>query len=638
MSATKGKRDIFSDIRNYIGVVLCCFLTCFVIYVIVIGQFAAIVQRSIFLMCCVIAVYCFKPFNRRWEKGNSIALKWLGRLLDVFFSGILIYAITYILQNYSVIASMREGMPNRADLVCYSLGTLAILEAVRRTHGLVLLSVILVMFVYLFLGHNLPGILNHQPLSFSDIIEMSFSLNGIFGVALATVTNTIAIFIIMGSVLLLTGMGDLFTDLSLMCTGRFIGGPAQASIIAATLYGSVNGSGPACVMSVGSFTIPLMIRSGYTPTYAGALCATASCVGQIMPPVMGVGAFLMAEITGIPYSRIVVFAIVPALLYSISLMLNARFEALRLGLFPLKKDQCSKFEWKLFPRIILLVVAISVLLWQILAGYAVNMAGFRTIIVLLIGSLLIKEIRPDFKKFVQMFINGGRDLLSLTVICAAIGILIGGLGITGLGFRFSQAIIIMAKSNLLLALALTAVCCIILGMGLPTAASYLIVVFVALPPLLKLGFPVLDTHMFVFYYAVLSAITPPVALNAYAAASIAKDSPFKIGFLAVRIGVVGFILPFLWITNPALIIGNAPIVITVSEFLISIILIMFLSAASSGYLYQKLNILERISLGIAAIILIFIPYKIIHIGGPVLLCLFILLYKKITTKMASFSG
>jgi TRAP transporter 4TM/12TM fusion protein len=494
----------------------------------------------------------------------------------------------------------------------------------------------LVMFAYLFLGHNLPGILNHQPLSFSDIIEMSFSLNGVFGIALATVTNTIAIFIIMGSVLLLTGMGDLFSDLSLICTGRFVGGPAQASIVAATLFGSINGSGPACVMSVGSFTIPLMIRSGYTPTYAGALCATASCVGQIMPPVMGIGAFLMAEITGIPYSKIMIFALVPALLYSLSLMINARFEALRLNLSPLKKDQCPKFEWKLFPRVILLAITISVLLWQILSGFAVNMSGFRTVIVLLVGSLLIKEIRPDFRKFVEMFISGGRDLLSLTIICAAIGIVIGGLGITGLGFRFSQAIIIMAKSNLLLALVMTAICCIILGMGLPTAASYLIVVFVALPSLTKLGFPVLDTHMFVFYYAVLSTITPPVALNAYAAASIAKSSPLEIGFVAMRLGMVGFILPFLWISSSALIIGNAPFTITLLEFIVSIFFVIFMSAANSGYLYQKLNIFERFTFGVAGIVLVFTPYRIVRVGGALLAILVLLLFKKRAVKKTNF--
>jgi TRAP transporter 4TM/12TM fusion protein len=622
------RNDIFSNLRKFSGTSLCVFLTCFTIYTIVAGQFAAQVQRGIFLLCSGVAVYCFNPFNPRWEKGDNLFLKWLGRGIDILFVGMLIYAVIYIVQNYFDIASMRAGWPNKADLVCYSLGTFAVIEGVRRTHGWMMLAVVLTILAYLFGGHHLPGILNHQILSYPEIIEMSFSMNGIFGIALATVANVIAIFIILGSVLLLTGLGDLFIDLSFICTGRFVGGPAQSAIIASTLFGSINGSGPANVMSTGSFTIPLMVRSGYSQTYAGAVSATASCVGQIMPPVMGVGAFLMAEITGVPYSRIIVVALVPALLYSLSLMFNVRFRALRKGILPLEKDQIQKFDIKWLPRIFILLATVSVLLWRIFTGSAPNMAGLQAIAVLLIGSLFVKEMRPDLRKIFAMLVDGGKGLLSLTIVCAAIGIVIGGLGITGLGVRFSQAIISIGSSNLLLALIMAAACCIVVGMGLPTAASYLMVVFIAAPALTKLGISVLNTHMFVFYYAVLSAITPPVALNAYAASGIAKSNPLSIGLESVRLGLVGFVLPFLWIYNPDIILGEADSILKATvNITFCVLFAFFMAAANSGFLKRKLNIIERIIIAIGSILLVF-PNMVLRLSGLATIIVMTFIFRK----------
>ena len=599
------EKDLFAKLRFWIGTLLCVFLTCFTVYTILLGQFTAQVQRGIFLLCAGVAVFCFKPFNPKWEDGDNNALKWLGRVIDIVVAGMMIYAVVYLLQNYFEITAEREGWPNEADLVCYTLGTISVLEGVRRTHGFMLLSVILVVVAYLFWGHFLPGMFYHQPLMFSEIIEMSFSMSGVFGVALTTVANVIAIFIVLGAVLLLTGTGDLFIDLAFMFTGRYVGGPAQSAVIASALFGSINGSGPANVMSTGSFTIPLMTRCGYSETFAGAVSATASCVGQIMPPVMGVGAFLMAEITGVPYSQIMIIAVVPALLYTISLMMNVRLQAFKQGLRPLADDELPKFHKGWVPRIIVLLATVTVLLWQIFNGAAPSMAGLQATGTLLVGSLLVKEMRPDFSKLWQMFVEGGKGLLSLTIVCAAIGIVIGGLSITGLGVRFSQAIISIGQSNLFLALLMAALCCVIVGMGLPTAASYLMVVFIAAPAITNLGLSVISTHLFIFYYAVLSAITPPVALNAYAASGIAKSSPLSIGFESVRIGLVGFMLPFMWIYNPDIILGDGRSLIASALGIIACLLAIYLlGAANIGYMRKSLNIPERVISALIGVMLI----------------------------------
>lgn len=627
--AEKVKRqDFFGKCRSLCATLLCAFLTCFTVYTIGWGQFAAQVQRGVFVLGAGLIVFLTKPFIPAWENGDHLIYKWVGRLIDLVFMAMLIYAILYIFQNYFEIASEREGWPNEADLICYALGSVCVLEAVRRTHGWMLLSVVLVVIAYLFWGHNLSGLFFHQPLTVEEILEMSFSMNGVFGIAVATVANVVSIFTILGAVLQVTGVGDLFIDLACICTGRFVGGPAQSAVIASALFGSINGSGPANVMSTGSFTIPLMVRSGYTETYAGAVSATASCVGQIMPPVMGVGAFLMAEITGTPYSKIMLVAVVPALLYTFSLLFNVRFQALHDGLRPLTREELPQFSegWK--ARCLVLVITASVLLWQIFQGIAPNMAGLQAVATLIAGAFLVRTMRPDLKKIWRMFVEGGRGLVGITIACASIGIVIGGLSITGLGVRFSQAILSVGANSLFLSLVMSALCCIVVGMGLPTAASYLMVVFIAAPAIVKLGLSPLATHLFVFYYAVLSAITPPVALNAYTASGIAKSDPLTIGLASVRIGFIGFLLPFLWIYNPDIILGESrSIFLAVENMSLCFLSIYVLAGANCGFFNRRLNIPERLVLIVAGVLLA-LPSILWNLGGLVVAALIWLFTKK----------
>ncbi len=592
----QGREHLLDTLLRITGLTLCAGVAAFTFYTIVMGQFTAQVQRGIFLLGCGVAVFCLKPFHRGWAASESSPLQWANRLINLLLIGLLTFAVVYLFCNYFEISEFREGLPNRWDLLCYGAGTLAVLDGVRRTDGWPLLSVVLLVLAYLFFGHLIPGFLGHHPLTYQEILEMSFGMNGVFGIALNVVVNVVYIFIIFGAIMRVTGAGELFIDLAFMLTGRFAGGPAQSAVVASAFFGSINGSGPANVVSTGSFTIPLMKRTGFSPEYAAAVEATASCVGQIMPPIMGVGAFIMSEITGIPYGKIMLAAVVPAILYSLSLMVNVRLQAGLKGISRIPEDEIPKFTRKLIPRIVVLLLAIGAILWRILSGQTPATAGLSGAVVLLVASFFVTEMRPTPKKLLKMLVEGGKDGLNLTISCAGIGIIIGGISATGLGIKFSQAIIGMGEAHLILALVMAAGCCLMIGMGLPTAASYLMVVFIAAPAITKLGLPLLTAHLFIFYYAVLSAITPPVALCAYAGAGIAGSDPFKTGILAIRLGAIGFLLPFLWIYNSELmLLGAAPwqALWVVGCCTLAVIA---LSAFNAGYLRRRLLAGDRLAI------------------------------------------
>jgi TRAP transporter 4TM/12TM fusion protein len=412
-------------------------------------------------------------------------------------------------------------------------------------------------------------------------------------VALNVMANVVYIFIIFGAILAVTGAGEIFIDLAYMLTGRYAGGPAQSAVVASAFFGSINGSGPANVVSTGSFTIPLMKRIGFKPEFAAGVEATASCVGQIMPPIMGVGAFIMSEITGIPYGKIMIAAVFPALLYSFSLIVNVRQQALKRGIERIPESEIPRFNKSLIGPIAVLALSIGVILYRILSGQTPATAGISGAVTLIAASFFVAALRPGFRKIIEMFVRGGRDGLNLTISCAGIGIIIGGISATGMGVKFSQAIIGVGETNLAAALIMAAICCLMIGMGLPTAASYLMVVFIAAPAITKLGLPLLTAHLFIFYYAVMSAITPPVALCAYAGAGIAQSDPLKTGITAVRLGTIGFVLPFLWVYNPELMFRGEGFFQTVWVLTACTVGVIFFASGNIGYLRRSLRPSER---------------------------------------------
>ncbi|MDG1424499.1 MAG: TRAP transporter fused permease subunit, partial [Paracoccaceae bacterium] len=398
-------------------------------------------------------------------------------------------------------------------------------------------------------------------------------------------------------------------------------GPAQCAIIASAMFGSINGSAPANVASTGILTIPMMRRAGYSGRFAGGVEATASCVGQIMPPVMGVGAFIMSDVTGIPYITIMFAAIIPALLYLFSLSITVSLEATRLDLNPLV-DETPKWDRKMISRASLLIIGFGSLLTMLFSGFPATFSGLMASGIILVLATILPDTRLNYQNWFTLVVDSGRDGLSVLLSCAAIGIVIAAITSTGLGIKLNQEITALGDQNLLAALVLAALCSIVLGMGLPTAASYLMVIFVAGPAIMELGVSKLSTHLFVFYYAVLSAITPPVALAIFAAAAIAKENPIRLALNALRLASVGFVLPIAWVYHPEIVIGadGTGLLDALTYVPLLLVAIVGLSAAHVGHLFRPLTMAERLGLAACAVAVLY-PGILINLAATAIILL-----------------
>lgn len=576
----------------------CAGLTLFIIWTTLGVRYPAQIMYGVALLLGLIATFALKPgpLAKRvpaLDQGLSAVLI----LLALVTSG-------YYLVEYDAIAAYREGLPNHWDMLCYGVGTLLVLEAARRVEGWTLVAITGGALLYLVWGHYLPGAIGHRKLWFDQVLEVSYSYQGIYGIALGAVVDVVLMFVILGAALRHTGAGDFFNFLALRLAKGRRSGAAQAAIIGSALFGSVNGSAPANVMSTGVLTIPMMKRAGYQPKFAGAVEAVASCSGQLMPPIMGVGAFIMAEVTGIPYPTIVLAAVIPAFLYLLALSAAVAFEAGRLNLAPEDTGK-EPFDTRRRSQGIVLVAGFAILIGLLLAGYSPTWCGMSAAAVVMVVAMLLPGTRLNVRGWTAVIIDGGRDGLAVLISCAAIGIVIGAVNVTGLGVTLNQAIVSLGEGNLLLALILAAFCSILLGMGLPTAASYLMVIFVAGPAILDLGVDKLQTHLFVFYYAVLSAITPPVALAVFAAAAITGAPTLSIAMSALRLSLVAFLLPFAWIYHPEInleAVSWASLPALMATVAMMILATVGISAANVGHYRRSLNPLERSVIAVAGVV------------------------------------
>lgn len=607
------KQDRYEGAARMLGLAACAAITIFLFVTIALGRYTNWIQFEIVLALVLVAVFMLRPGPL-----TTVAPR-ADLVVSLILAGIGVYDAWYMITNHTEIAAYRAGIPNSKDLFVFVSGTLVVLEAARRAEGWILFSIVLLAIAYLFAGPWLPGLLSHRGMDVWRVAELSYSLRGIFGVAFGSVVNIVLIFVVFGTALRITGAADFFEWVSSVLTRGRRSGAAQCSIIASALFGSINGSSTANVVANGPITINLMNRSGYSRAYAGAVEASSSVVGQIMPPVMGVGAFIMAEITGIPYTNIMLAGLVPSLLFLFSLSVAASLEASRLNLAPLDGDR-EPWSALRISQGIAVVGGFSVLLYLLLAGYSVDLAGLLATGTVIFLAVLLPPIRPSFSKLVVVVVEGGRNGIGVAASCAAIGIIIAAVTSTGLGVKLSQAILFVGDNNLLLALLLAGACSLILGMGLPTAASYLMVVFIAGPSLIELGLPKLAVHLFLFYFAVMSAITPPVALAVFAAAAIAQEPVTRIALVCLRLCIVAFILPFLWVYQPVLMLQEltaASLPYLILSLVTLVFAVVLLAAAQVGHFWGRLSLPERVGAAVAAII-IFIPHVELTIGGAVL--------------------
>lgn len=569
--------------------VLAALLALFHLYTAQFGILTGVRQRAVHLTLVLILTFMIKPANRKKQRTNMPPFYDFIFMLGALLSGGYMYIMDAAL-------SQRSGTIYTIDVVMGVILILLILEACRRLMGWALPIVSIVMVFYAFFGQYFPGLIAHPGYSLKRIIGYLFlGTEGVFGTALNMSSTVIAIFIIFGSFLKFTGTGDFVTDFSVAAFGRVRGGPAKVAVIASTLFGSLSGSAVANVVATGSFTIPLMKRVGYEPRFAGAVEAVASSGGQIMPPVMGATAFVICDVLGMPYVEVCLCALVPAILYYIAVFIQVDLRAVKLGLRGLPADQLPDWKpilkngWFSFLPIILLVILLNY--------WSASKVGFWVIVCSVLLSFIRKETRMTPKKFFSALVDSGKGMLEVGASCAISGIVVGVFGLTGLGLKFSNILVTIANGNMLVLLVMTAIACIILGMGMSTLPVYLILATLVAPALIKMGIPAIAAHLFIFYYGIIAAITPPVAIAAYAGASIAKEDPIKVGFTACRLGVGAYILPFMFAFGPALVLQGAPLEIAQS-IVTAIIGIGCLGMSFEGYVYGigSVNIVSRVLL------------------------------------------
>jgi TRAP transporter 4TM/12TM fusion protein len=432
-------------------------------------------------------------------------------------------------------------------------GTALIMEMTRRVAGLALIVIAGIFLVYVFVGDLLPGFLNAPDIAWQRFFSQVYTDAGILGPTTAVSSTYIILFIIFAAFLQASKVGEYFVNFAFAAAGRARGGPAKVAIFASGLMGMINGTSAGNVVATGSLTIPLMKKVGYRPTTAGAVEAAASTGGQIMPPIMGAGAFIMAEITGIPYTDIAIAAIIPAVLYFVSVYFMVDFEAAKLGMRGMREDELPKFRDMV--RRVFLFLPIIILIGALFMGYSVIRAGTLATAAAAVVSWFT-PYRMGLKSVAKAFEIAGIMSIQIIAVCACAGIIVGVISLTGVGARFSSVLLSIADANQLLALFFAMCISILLGMGMPTTAAYAVAASVVAPGLIQLGIPALTAHFFVFYFAVVSAITPPVALASYAAAGISGANPMETSVASFKIGISAFIVPFMFFYNSALLMDG----------------------------------------------------------------------------------
>jgi TRAP transporter 4TM/12TM fusion protein len=521
------------------------------------------------------------------------------RVLDgLLILGVVVTAAYLVSQHEALVR--RAGSPTGMDLTCGLLALLVVLELARRTTGWGLVAVAVLALGYAAAGPVLPGILAHRGYGFTRLMEhLYLSTEGIWGVPLGVSADFVYLFVLFGALLDMAGGGSLLISLADRATGRTRGGPAKTAALASALMGSLSGSAVANVVTTGTFTIPLMKRSGFKPFFAGAIEAAASTGGQLMPPIMGAGAFILATWTNIPYPQVAVAAIVPALLYYVALLMAIHFRAGRMGL----EGTRALEKEPVLPRLhLLLPLGFIVLLLAM--GRSPMRAAFWGVISALAVSFLAGKTRPGPKKVEKALVAAGAGAVQVAAACAAAGVVVGVASLTGIGLRMSELIITVSQGNLFPALLLTAGGSIVLGMGLPTTAAYVVLAALGAPALIQMGVPVLGAHLFIFYFGCISNVTPPVSLAAYAASGIAGAPPLRTAWTAMILASAGFLVPFMFVYGPALLLQGDPgeILLAVGTGVAGV---TALAASTMGYLRGELVLWERGLLGVGSVALIF---------------------------------
>ena len=484
--------------------------------------------------------------------------------------------------------------------------------------------VVLAFLAYAFAGPYMPGVLSHRGLTPNQLIgHLYFTTEGIFGIPLGVSSTFIFLFILFGAYLECTGLGKFFIDIANAIAGWASGGPAKVAVISSAFMGTVSGSSVANVAGTGSFTIPMMKKLGYRKEFAGAVEAASSTGGQLMPPVMGAAAFLMAEFVGVPYIEVVEAAIIPAILYFAGVWLGVHLEAKRTNLKGIPRDQLPK-AWVIFKERGHLAIPLIVIVYLLVTGYTPMRAALVAIVLSIAVSCLRKNTRISVKDVVKGLESGARGVLGVAIACASAGIIIGVVTKTGVGLKLASGLLALSGGYLLPTMFFTMVTSLVLGMGVPTTANYVITSTIAAPALLQLGVPTLAAHMFVFYFGIIADVTPPVALAAYAASGISGGKPLMTGVNASKLAIAAFIIPYVFVMSPELLMINATAGGLLMAVVTAILGMVGVSSSLIGYLADKSTMLERVMQFVSGILMI-IPGTLTDIPGFILFLIVVFL-------------
>ncbi len=585
-------------IWNKITIFLCIAFSAFQLYTAALGVYPAQIQRSVHLAFTLCLVFLLFPVSSKKVKDNKIP--WF----DFVLAGLGVWVGMYIVINYMDIM-LRAGLPTWGDLIYGGLAILLVLEACRRAVGMPIAMVATAFLLYAKFGNLIPGMLGHGGFPVKRIItHMYVTTEGILGLPLGVSATFVFLFILFGAFLHKTGLGKFFIDLALAATGHRVGGPAKVAVLASGLFGSISGSSVANTVTTGAFTIPLMKSIGYPGHFAAAVEAAASTGGQLMPPIMGAAAFIMAQFLGIAYIKIAVAAILPAVMYYLAVGIMVHMEAKRLGLKGLPRENLPRVG-NVLKKGGHMLLPIVVIVYLLVKGYTPLRAAFVSIIVTVGISMLKSSTRMSFRDVLEAMENGARAALGVATACACAGIIIGVVTLTGVGLKLANGIVVLSGGIFFFTLVFTMIASIILGMGLPTTAKYIVLASMAAPAIQKFGVPPLAAHMFILYYGIIADLTPPVALAAYAGAGIANANAMRTGFTALRLAIAGFTIPFIFAYNPQLLLINTTPLNVIFYFTTAIIGTTSLAFAGSGYWLRTLKIWERLILFTGAIALIF---------------------------------
>jgi len=554
-------------------------------------------QRSIHLGMGLGLVFLLYPV--RWKDAQTGAPPWYDVVLALLGVGVGFYQVIF----YQDLLA-RSGINTPMDYAVAGLAVLLVLEATRRVVGWPMIVVALAFLAYALWGNYLPGLFAHRGLSLQRVLEHSYlGLEGIMGIPLGVSATVIFIYLLFAQVLEKTGIRQFFVDVAMALTGTSPGGPAKAAVISSAFEGTISGSSIANTAGSGSFTIPMMKKLGYRPEFAAAVEASASTGGQIMPPIMGAAAFVMVEFLNLSYFEIAKAAAIPAILYFTGVFLMVHFEALRQGLVGLPRSSLPRLRDVLLKQGYL-ILPLVLIFWLLESGFTAAKAAVWSMALAWILGMFRRETRMGPAEILRTMEAGARAALPVIAACATAGIIVGVVTLTGIGLKLSANMIDLAGNSLLVALVFTMIASLVLGMGIPTTATYIVLATMAAPALVKLGVAPLAAHLFVFYFGVVADITPPVALAVYAGAAIAGSNPWKTGIESVKLATGAFLVPYIFALSPVLVlVGATPLLVT-QMLVTSVLGMVALGAGVAGFWNVSLRPMERIALIAGGLLLV----------------------------------